>query len=89
MQNSSSASISSPGVLEKAHNLALSNNSDSENIHFSSKKPAVVKNSFNLTSKLISSSTKSSNELMSRENFVDKLEQPSNLFYTGKYVSIM
>ena len=89
MQNSSSASISSPRVLEKADNLALSNNSDSENISFSSKKPAVVKNSFNLTSKLISSSTKSSNELMSRETFVEKLEQPSNLFCTGKYVSIM
>ena len=67
VQNSNSASISSPGVLEKADNLALSNNSNSENISFSSKKPTVVINSFNSTSKLISSSTKSSNELMSRE----------------------
>ena len=83
VQNSNSASISSPGVLEKADNLALSNNSISENVSFSSK-PTVVINSFSSTSKLISSSTKSSNELMSRETLVDKLEQPSNLFCTGK-----
>ena len=31
------------------------------------------------------SSTKSSNEFMSRETLVDKLEQPSNVFCTGKY----
>ena len=71
--------------MEKADDLAFSNNSNSENISFSSKKPAVVINSFNSTSKLISFSTKSSNELMSRETLVDKLEQPSNLFCTGKY----
>ena len=85
VQNSNSASISSPGVLEKADNVALSNNSNSENISFSSKNPTVVINSFNSTSKLISSSTKSSNELMSRETLVDKLEQRSNLFCIGKY----
>ena len=34
---------------------------------------------------MISSSTKSSNELMSRETLVDKLEQPSNLLCIGKY----
>ena len=84
-QNSNCVSISSPGVLEKADNLALSNNSNSENISFSSKKPTVVINSFNSTSKLISSSTKFPNELMSRETLVDKLEHPSNLFCTGKY----
>ena len=33
-QNSNSASISSPGVLEKADNLALSNNSNSEKYFF-------------------------------------------------------
>ena len=71
--------------MEKGDNLALSNNSNSENISSSSKKPTVVINSFNSTSKLISSSTKSSNELLSRETLVDKLEQPSNLFCTGKY----
>ena len=85
VQNSNSASISNPGVLEKADNLALSNNSNSENISFPSKNPTVVINSFNSTSKLISSSTKSSNELMSRETLVDKLEQRSNLFCIGKY----
>ena len=37
VQNPNSASISSPGVLEKADNLTLSNNSNSENISFSSK----------------------------------------------------
>ena len=84
VQNSNSAYISSPGLLEKADNLALSNfNSNSENI--SSKKPTVVINSFNSTSQLISSSTKSSNEFMSREPLADKLEQPSNVFCTGKY----
>ena len=72
--------------MEKADNLALSNfNSNSENISFSSKNPAVVINSFNSTFKLISSSTKSSNELMSRETLVDKLEQPCNVFCTGNY----
>ena len=86
VQNSNSASISSPGVLEKADNLPLSNaNSNFENISFSSKEPTVVINSFNSTSELISSRTKSSNELMSRETLVDKLEQPSNVFCKGKY----
>ena len=85
VQNSNSSSISSLCVLEKADNLALSNNSNSEIISFSFKKPTVVINYFNSTSKLISSSAKSSNEFMSRENLVDKLEHPSNLFYTGKY----
>ena len=85
VQNSNSASISSPGVLKKADNLALSINSNSGNISFSSKKPTVAINSFNSTSKLISSSKKSSNELMSRKTLVDKLEQPSNLFCIGKY----
>ena len=85
VHNSNSASISSPGLLEKAGNLALSNfNSNSENIS-SSKKPTVVINSFNSASELISSSTKSSNEFMSRETLVHKLEQPSNVFCTGKY----
>ena len=85
VKNSNSASISSPGLLEKADNLALSNfNSNSENIS-SSKKPTVVINSFNSTSQLISSSTKSSNDYMSRETLVDKLEQPFNVFCTGKY----
>ena len=56
-----SASISSPGLLEKADNLALSN--------FNSE--LIVINSFNSTSELISSSTKSSNEFMSRETLVD------------------
>ena len=49
------------------------------------KKHTVVINSFNSTSELISSSEKSSNEFMSRETLVDKLEQPSNVFCTGKY----
>ena len=85
VQNSNSASISSPGLLKKADNLALSNfNSNSENIS-SSKKPTVVINSFNSTSELISSSAKSSNEFMSKETLVDKLEQTSNVFCTGKY----
>ena len=85
VQNSNSASTSSPGLLGKADNLALSNfNSNSENIS-SSKKPTVVINSFNSTSQLISCSTKSSNEFMSRETLVDKLGQPSNVFCTGKY----
>ena len=71
--------------MEKAGNLALSNfNSNSENIS-SSKKPTVVINSFNSASELIFSSTKSSNEFMSRETLVHKLEQPSNVFCTGKY----
>ena len=83
VQNSNSASISGPGVLEKTDNLALSNNSNSGNISFSSKKPTVVINSFDSTSKLISSSTKFSNELMFREALVDKLDKPSNLFCTG------
>ena len=85
VQNSNSASISSPGLLKKADNLALSNfNSNSENI--SSKKPTVVINSFNSTSsELISSSAKSSNEFMSKETLVDKLEQTSNVFCTGNY----
>ena len=85
VQNSNSVSISGPGVLEKADNLALSNKSNSENISFSSKKPTVVIKSFNSTSELISSSAKSSNELMSRETLVNKLEQHSNLLCTGKY----
>ena len=34
---------------------------------------------------MISSSTKSSNELISRETLVDKLEQVSNVFCKGKY----
>ena len=85
VQNSNSASISSPGLLKKADNLALSNfNSNPENIS-SSKKPTVVINSFNSTSELISSSAKSSNEFMSKETLVDKLEQTSNVFCTGKY----
>ena len=85
VQNSNSVSISSPGLLKKADNLALSNfNSNCENIS-SSKKPTVVINSFNLTSELISSSGKSSNEFMSKETLVDKLEQTSNVFCTGKY----
>ena len=85
VHNSNSASISSAGLLQKADNLALSNfNSNSENIS-SSKKPTVVINSFNSTSELISSSTKSSNEFISRKTLVDKLEQPSNVFCTGKY----
>ena len=84
--NSNSASISSPGLLEKADDLAFSNfNSNSENISSCSKKPTVVINSFNSTSELISSSTKSSKEFMSRETLADKLEQPSNVFCTGKY----
>ena len=49
VQNSNSASNSSPGVLEKADNLRLSNNSNYENISFSFKKPTVVINSFNST----------------------------------------
>ena len=49
------------------------------------KKHTVVINPFNSTSELISSSEKSSNEFMSRETLVDKLEQPSNVFCTGKY----
>ena len=64
---------SNPGVL------------DSKNICSSSKKPTVVINSFNSTSELISSSTKSSNEFMSRETLVDKEEHPSNVFCTRKY----
>ena len=40
-------------------------------------------NTFNSTCELISSSTKSSNELMS--TVVHKLEEPSNAFCTGKY----
>ena len=60
VQNAKSASVSRPGVL------------DSKNICSSSKKPTVVINSFNSTSELISSSTKSSNEFMSRETLVDK-----------------
>ena len=86
VQNSNSASISSPGLLEKADNLALSNfNSNSKNISFSSKKPTVVINSFNSTSELISSSTISLNELMSRETLVNKLEQRSNVLCKDKY----
>ena len=85
VQNSDFASLSSPGFLEKADNLALSNfNSNSGNISSSSKKPTVVINSFNSTSELISSSTKSSNEFMPRKTLVDKLQQPSNVFCTGK-----
>ena len=85
VQNSNSASISSPGLLGKADNLALSKfNSNCENLSSSSKKPNVI-NSFNLTSELISSSTETSNEFMSREALVDKLEQPYNVFCTGKY----
>ena len=69
VQNSSSASISSPGLLEKADNLALSNfNSNS-----AYKKRTVVINSINSISHLLSSSTKSSNEFLSREALVDKL----------------
>ena len=72
--------------MEKVDNLTLSNfNSNSENISSSSKKHTVFINSFNSTSELISSSTKSSNEFMSRETLVDKLEQPPNVFCTGKY----
>ena len=59
VHNSNSASISSPDLLKKADNLALSNfNSNSENISSSSKKPTVFINSFNSTSELISFSTK-------------------------------
>ena len=86
VQNSNSASISSPRLLEQADNLALSNfDSNSQNISSFSKKPTVVINSFNSTSELIFSSTKSSNEFMSNETVVDKLEQPSNVFCTDKY----
>ena len=86
VQNSNSASISSPGLLEKADNLALSTfNSNSENVSSSSKKPTVVIKSLNSTPELISSSTKSSNEFISRKTLADKLEQPSNMFCTGKY----
>ena len=85
VQNSNSGSISSPGVLEKADNLALSNNSNSENISFCFKKPTVVINSFNSSYKLISYSTKSSNELMARQSLVDQLEQPFNTFCTANY----
>ena len=85
VQNSNSASLSSPGFLEKANNLALSNfNPNSGNISSSSKKPTVAINSFNSTSELISSSTKSSNEFMLTKTLVDKLQQPSNVFCTGK-----
>ena len=59
-------------------------NSNSENISSSSKKPTVVINSLNSTFELISSSTKSSNEFMYRETLAYKLEQPSNLFCTVK-----
>ena len=84
VQNSNSASISSPGLLKKADNLALSNfNSNSENIS-SSEKPTVVINSFNSTSELISSSAKCSNEFIPKETLVDKLEQTSNVFCTGR-----
>ena len=86
VQNSNYASISSPDFLGKADNLALSNfNSNPENISSSSKKPTAVINSFNSTSELISCSTNSSNEFMSRETLVDKLDQPSNVFCTDKY----
>ena len=51
VQDSKSASISSPGLLEKADNPVLSNfNSNSENLSSSSKKLNVVVNSFNSTS---------------------------------------
>ena len=85
VQNSNYGSISSPSVLEKADNLAHSNNSNSENIYFCFKKPTVVINSVNSTSKLIFCSTKSSNELMSRQSLFDQLQQLSNFFCTGKY----
>ena len=86
VQNPNSASLSVLAYWKKVDNLTLSNfNSNSENISFSSKKHTVFINSFNSTSELISSSTKSSNEFMSRETLVDKLEQPPNVFCTGKY----
>ena len=54
VQNSNSASISSPGLLEKADNPTISNfNSNCENLSSYSKKPNVVINSFNLTSELV------------------------------------
>ena len=72
--------------MEKADNPALSNfNLNCENLSSSSKKPKVVINSFNSTSELISSSTESSNEFMSRKTLGDKLEQPSNVFCRDKY----
>ena len=72
VQNSNSASISGPGLSEKADNSALSNfNSNCENLSSSSKKPNVVINSFNSTSELISSRRESSNKFMSRETLVD------------------
>ena len=52
------------------------------------KKPIVIKNCFNSTSELISSTAESSDEFMSRELLVDKLEQPCTVFCTcknGKY----
>ena len=87
VENSNSVSISSSSLLEKAVNLALPNfNTNSENISSSSRKPTVVKNSFNSTSELISSSANSSNEFMPMEILIDKLEQPSNVFCASNYV---
>ena len=71
--NSNSASISSPALLERVDNPARSDfNSNYENLS-SSQKPNVVITSFNSTSELISSSTESSKELMTRKTLVDKL----------------
>ena len=86
VQISNSASILNPDLLGKTDNLAPSNlNSNPENNSSSSKKPPVVINNFNSASELISSSTKSSNEFVSRETLVDKIVQPSKVFCTGKY----
>ena len=85
VQNSNSASISSSGLPGKANNSALSNfNLNCKNLSSSSIKPNVI-NSLNLISELISSSRESSNEFMSRETLVDKLEQLSNVFCTDQY----
>ena len=86
VQNSNSASISSSGLSAKTDNPVLSNfNSNCENLFSSSKRPNVNINSFKSTSKLISSSTGSSNVFMSRDTLIDKLQQLSNVSYTGKY----
>ena len=72
--------------MEKADNPAISYfNSNCKNFSSFSKKPNVIINFLNSISELISYITESPNEFMSWETLVDILEQPSNVFCTGKY----
>ena len=84
VQNSNSDSNSSLGSLKKADNPTLSLiNSNSENLSYCPKNRDVITISINSNSELIYCSAESSNEFVSRETLVIKLEQPPNLFGKG------